>query len=107
MRTGQELAIMEIATAEMLWEGDNDSPTGSFALVTINDETRAESVEDSEAQDWLQSTSGSAHYVIQWDSNGMTWITEHDNSQDAHAHVAELESEYDAWEYADIDLAAL
>lgn len=104
MRTGQELALMEIATVDMLWEGDTESPTGSYALVTIDDETRATPCEDSDANDWLQSTSGSVHYVIQWDSNGLTWITEHDNTRDASAHVAELASEYNAWEYADVDL---
>jgi hypothetical protein len=102
MRTNQELALMEIATADMRWEGENDSPTGSYALVTIDDETRATPCEDSDANDWLQSTSGTTHYVIQWDSNGQTWITEHDNSHDATAHLTELDASYYAWVYDDL-----
>lgn len=103
MRTDQELALMEIATVDMLWNGENDAPTGSYALVTVNDDIRSVACEDSDANAWLQSTEGTTFYVIQWDSNGITWITEHDSKDDATQHVSELETEYYAWDYADID----
>jgi len=107
MRTALELALMEIASVGMAWEGENDSPTGSFALITINDETRSDPCEDIDANDWLQSTTGEVHYIIQWDSNGQTWVTEHDNAHDASSHLAELTAEYYAWDYQGVDDLAI
>lgn len=97
MRTPQEDALMEIALDENLWEGESDAPTGSFALVTVDDVTRAGSLGDAEANEWLQSTTDTTYYVVQWDSNGLLYVTEYDEYLKAEKHFSEIEDAYYDW----------
>jgi hypothetical protein len=94
MRTAMELCLMEFAE----WEGENESPVGSFAHVVIDDDARNTDCDDSDANEWLKSSSGVQHFIIQWMDDGRTYVGECYRSERAAIETMDsLRDAYNEW----------